>query len=63
MASRLTIQQRMDNAHSRGESTLNLSFNFDDIWAMMDILNIKETDGAGELSAAIVTKVTEKEIK
>jgi len=63
MASRLTIQQRMDSAHSRGESTLNLSFNFDDIWTMMNILNIKETVGVGELSRAIVAKATEKEIK
>ena len=60
MTSRLTIQQRIDNAKERGENTLNLSFNFKDIWAMMGILDIQETAGVGELSKAIVDKIVYK---
>ena len=47
----------MDNAAKRQEKTLNLSFHFNDILEMMQRLNVKEDDGAGKLSKAIVGRI------
>lgn len=57
MTSKISIKQRIENAHRRDENSLNLSFRISAVYQIMGKLGITENEGTDKLSQAIIDKL------